>query len=49
MITDGIDFNLRPISSPITTTKCYSNYDYNSVIGQCPGAVSVIYTKVMVQ
>ena len=44
MITDEIDSNLSPISSPITTIKCCSNYDYNSVIGQCPGALSVIYT-----
>ena len=44
MITDEIDSNLSPISSPITTTKCCSNYDYNSVMGQCPGPVSVIYT-----
>ena len=44
MITDEIDSNLSPISSPITTTKFCSNYDYNSVMGQCPGAVSVIYT-----
>ena len=44
MITDGINSNLSPISSPITTTKCCSNYDYNSVMGQCPGPVPVIYT-----
>ena len=44
MITDEIDSNLSPISSPITTTKCCSNYDYNSVMGQCLGVVSVIYT-----
>ena len=29
MITDGIDSNL----SPITTTKCCSNYDNNGVMG----------------
>ena len=44
MITDGIDSNLIPISTPITTTKCCSNYDYNSVMGQFPGVVSVKYT-----
>ena len=44
MITDEIDSNLSPISSPITTTKCCSNYDYNSVMGQFPGVVSVKYT-----
>ena len=44
MITDGIDSNLSPISSPITTIKCCSYYGYNSVMAQCLGVVSVIYT-----
>ena len=44
MITDGIDSNLSPISSPITTIKCCANYDYNSVMRQCLGVVSVINT-----
>ena len=44
MITDEIDSNLSPISSPTTTTKCCSNYDYNSVMGysargQCPSYI----------
>ena len=42
MITDGIDSNL----SHTTTTKCCSNYDYNSVMGQCSGAVPVIHTYI---